>query len=482
MILRLSRLAAIALGLIGPIGPIVPLAASLACSSTAIAQCGFGGSCCTPHLSPGCNDLDCCEAVCAVDSFCCTTEWDNSCASQALDMCFTCGGVCGEVGNCCQGHVGVGCADDACCNTVCTIDPECCYLQWDTLCADTAVDLCASCGNVCGSGGDCCTAHPETGCNDEACCNAVCSIAPLCCSEGWDSTCVAHAIQFCGECPSGCGGAGSCCVAHASPGCSDVNCCEEVCAVDPFCCNSEWDAACADEAFEFCASCGGVCGGEGDCCTAHVGVGCSDDSCCLAVCAVDPTCCSQGWDNLCASQAEDLCDSCAGNVCGTGGNCCVAHAGPGCSNATCCGLVCNQDPSCCNSEWDAVCALQAEGICSICQGSTCGAAGDCCVVHANPGCIDVDCCEVVCAVDPSCCSVSWDSSCVSQAIDACNGCGTRGCPGDLNGNNAVDGGDITVILGEWGPAGGFGPADLDDNGTVDGADLTFVLGVWGACP
>lgn len=52
------------------------------------------------------------------------------------------------------------------------------------------------------------------------------------------------------------------------------------------------------------------------------------------------------------------------------------------------------------------------------------------------------------------------------------------CPADLDGNGAVDGSDIAVVLGNWGTPG----ADLTGDGTTDGADLAVVLGAWGACP
>ena len=43
---------------------------------------------------------------------------------------------------------------------------------------------------------------------------------------------------------------------------------------------------------------------------------------------------------------------------------------------------------------------------------------------------------------------------------------------------AVDGADLTILLGDW---GGSGSADFDGSGAVDGADLTILLGTWGAC-
>lgn len=53
------------------------------------------------------------------------------------------------------------------------------------------------------------------------------------------------------------------------------------------------------------------------------------------------------------------------------------------------------------------------------------------------------------------------------------------CAGDLDGSGATDGGDLTIILANW---GGKGIGDLDGNGVVDGGDLTIVLAGWGDCP
>lgn len=47
---------------------------------------------------------------------------------------------------------------------------------------------------------------------------------------------------------------------------------------------------------------------------------------------------------------------------------------------------------------------------------------------------------------------------------------------DINDDGAVDGADITIILGEWGTGGEA--ADVDLNGVVDGGDIAFVLGAW----
>ncbi len=52
--------------------------------------------------------------------------------------------------------------------------------------------------------------------------------------------------------PEGCGeaGTGDCCGPTGTPGCEDEACCEAVCAGDPFCCDVEWDDFCAGEGFD----------------------------------------------------------------------------------------------------------------------------------------------------------------------------------------------------------------------------------------
>jgi hypothetical protein len=55
---------------------------------------------------------------------------------------------------------------------------------------------------------------------------------------------------------------------------------------------------------------------------------------------------------------------------------------------------------------------------------------------------------------------------------------TPGRPADLNGDGAVNGDDLGILLGAWGPAPG-NPADLNGDGAVNGDDLGIMLGDWG---
>ncbi|MCH2161545.1 MAG: hypothetical protein MK085_06685 [Phycisphaerales bacterium] len=52
------------------------------------------------------------------------------------------------------------------------------------------------------------------------------------------------------------------------------------------------------------------------------------------------------------------------------------------------------------------------------------------------------------------------------------------CPGDLDGSGEVDGGDIGLLLVQFGNPGS---ADFDGNGVVDGGDLGLLLVYWGPC-
>ena len=97
--------------------------------------------------------------------------------------------------------------------------------------------------------------------------------------------------------------------------------------------------------------------------------------------------------------------------------------------------------------------------------------------------------------------IEWDADCNNdgivdkgqilngQLIDAnSNGipdsCEIDPCPGDISGNNAVDGVDLSVLLGVWGTDGSGGEfdADVTNDGIVNGADLTIILVGWGPCP
>jgi len=66
---------------------------------------------------------------------------------------------------------------------------------------------------------------------------------------GPNRACSAGAVFECGE-----AGTGLCTVPHANPYCEDVNCCTAVCLVDPTCCSTGWDADCVTQAATTCST------------------------------------------------------------------------------------------------------------------------------------------------------------------------------------------------------------------------------------
>lgn len=97
---------------------------------SAAGSCPGSGNCCVSNGTPGCNDFDCCELICFIDSFCCDDEWDRDCADLAIGFCDpgTCSGVggCPGSGDCCESNGTPGCNDESCCELVCTQDAFCC--------------------------------------------------------------------------------------------------------------------------------------------------------------------------------------------------------------------------------------------------------------------------------------------------------------------------------------------------------------------
>ena len=383
------------------------------------------GSCKSVHPTPGCNDLDCCTQVCLFDDFCCIVAWDQACKNAAEALCTT-NPSCGDVGkgSCFVRHDTPGCDDAGCCEAVCAVDPNCCAFKWDQQCADLAPIICTDCGDI--DAGSCFEPHGSAACADEDCCEAVCAIDPFCCSDLWDSVCVSLAVAGCDDPIGNCGAnlARSCFVPSAYlPGCEDAGCCVDVCTtVDPYCCEVRWDAACVEHAFSICDTAVG-CPKRGSCLIPHVNPGCNDPICCTAVCQIDPICCLNTWDEQCALYAYGVCFG--QSACPGVDTCWDSHGTPGCEDPACCNVVCAIDPVCCIEAWDQNCVAVAQARCVPDSNWNCPCLGSCFEQHGNPGCDDAACCSGVCSIDPLCCTVAWDDECALLARVVC--CGDIGC-------------------------------------------------------
>jgi len=55
------------------------------------------------------------------------------------------------------------------------------------------------------------------------------------------------------------------------------------------------------------------------------------------------------------------------------------------------------------------------------------------------------------------------------------------CKADINGDETVDGTDMSILLGAWGTCNSPCPSDLTSSNVVDGADLAILFGAWGGC-
>lgn len=379
---------------------------------------------------------------------------------------------------------------------------------------------------VCGSAqsGDCLVVHPSPGCSNQACCQTVCDLVPDCCLVGWDEFCVELANS---ECPFLCGasGAGDCRVPHTTPACNDAVCCALVCNIDPACCQFQWDLLCTFQAQFQCeppppVPCGAP--NSGSCTEPNGTPSCNNVACCNTVCSIDPHCCNQSWDVICVQLANSYCFGCslscpAGSVsevesCGVRAND-ICTSGQAVQSISCGNTVCGTLDGVVNNgiwtgdrdgyaftavdsngdgvvrvtlrltpEYQAFAALlnascpaaitssimhvnaadclqssvtmciapgnywvlvatgtyPNPGLSSTldcmtvpryslaveCSQITCGdtcspTAGSCYASHNNPGCDDTACCAAVCAVDAYCCSIAWDTACVTRAGQVC---------------------------------------------------------------
>lgn len=68
-----------------PANVLASILITLACSLARAQSAG-----CLPHPSPGSGQASCDAAVCAIDPFCCATEWDERCATEASVLCPAC--------------------------------------------------------------------------------------------------------------------------------------------------------------------------------------------------------------------------------------------------------------------------------------------------------------------------------------------------------------------------------------------------------
>ena len=270
-------------------------------------------------------------------------------------------------------------------------------------------------------------------------------------------------------------------------------------------------------------------GGGSNCCEDNGTPGCDDETCQTIVCDVDPFCCEQTWDDICAGIAIELC----GDLCGGGGgggiwtvtfDIAITFVGklPSAQNigsfstqvfptqATFIALARWSDPATA-ANWNADYVWY-------------DAAGTQLTEQVNdPGfqnldinhwyrwstTFDLDTNQIT---EVAITDITTNTTVTNNPVDRYlvggaggapiptgfrlfGGAGTVAgntlafdnidistpvqCPWDLDGNGTVNTSDLLALFAQWGTDG---PADFDGNGVVNTADLLTMFANWGPCP
>ncbi|MBX3354673.1 MAG: hypothetical protein KF724_03125 [Phycisphaeraceae bacterium] len=321
----------------------------------------------------------------------------------------------------------------------------------------------AECDPICGAGQDCCEVSETPGCSDEICCDLVCSVDSFCCLIAWDFLCTQLAADFCGlPCPGICELSGNdCCAAATTPGCSDPTCCEFICLLDPFCCDTAWDQLCADQALEFCETCTPpecpfTCTGtaEGEPCGEDTNGGCNSVFPVFGVVNCNETICGTAWASGGTRDTDwyvlDLADETEITVTITSQLPMVI----GIVNTTDCATATELNPFaagdfCGTATFTVTLPAGTHWVFAapaVFNGFPCGSGN-------NDYALTVSCASgPVCTENP-----------------------------DQSGDGCVSGADIAIVLGNWNPTtpGTPGsPGDVNCDGLVSGADIAVILGAW----
>ncbi len=299
----------------------------------------YGGPGCETQWWPGCGGCQCEACVCAMDSYCCWSAWDDMCVDECMTECGGCGsctpncggkecgsdGCGGSCGSCPQGMgcvagtcqcvpscAGKACGPDGCggeCGK-CHFGQEC--VQGHCKCVPSCEGL--ACG-VDGCGNSCGTCGPGLVCHEGACvCVPDCD-GRECGPDGCGATC--------GECRAEeyCNDSGRC-VPLCVPDCEARECGPDGCGGECGTCGE--GTACQDGVCRCVPDCGGrLCGDDGcggSCGDCPPGFACADGRCVCVPACQGRECGPDGCGGTCG-------DCPPGEVCAGDGTCLVRPAG-----------------------------------------------------------------------------------------------------------------------------------------------------------
>lgn len=323
-------------------------------------------------FSGGCSDPVCEESICRNNPLCCDDRWTYSCISFAFEDYDACQENRPVSENSCfdfdYENAGWGCNDPECMNRVCLVDSSCCEFFWGDSCVDEAFNQgCDRTGNQ----GSCFeSTRAQLGCGDPVCEEIVCNQRPDCCVETdgdrlnnvYNFECANIARESCEFPPP----ENSCFAASITPNCTDTVCLDLVCNEFSECCTLRYSSLCIEIALEMCDY-----EPINSCFEPNLyATNCSDPVCLDAVCAVDSTCCTDGNSNnyvfQCVGIAREMGDSCQFPE--VNNSCTEESDFGGCVDVTCQDLVCEIGSDCCNNAthagtWDSICVSMARTIC-----------------------------------------------------------------------------------------------------------------------
>jgi hypothetical protein len=296
--------------------------------------CGTGSDCFAVGEDTGCSDPVCCNQVCDADVFCCESTWDVLCIQTAFGICNAAPPVPAN-DSCAIAYLvtdgttdfaNLGATTDgppiSGCGLIVGVESDIWFCYTATCTGVAIMSLCGSAYDTTVAvypGCACPTTDPLV-CGDDDCGFALDSRVthPVLAGDtltirvggypGNNEQGPGQLTIICGpdaDNSQACGpGNGACGAANGTPGCDDASCCAEVCAIDAFCCDVEWDANCSIESTGVCDGNFITCGdGAGSCNADNDTPGCDDVDCCNAVCGLDPYCCLVDWDDVCAAAA-----------------------------------------------------------------------------------------------------------------------------------------------------------------------------------
>jgi hypothetical protein len=370
------------------------------------------GECCAPGDGTGCKDSTVEMCVCTQDSYCCDSQWDSFCVGEVEE--FGCGF----------------------CSPACVSNAEC--TDPDKPSCDPAVKHCVECS----TNGDCVTAEKGNACDTKTHTCVECSADADCASSASGKLCDTAASQ-CVECKASadCAGSPGGKVCNAQAG----KCVQ--CAADADCSNAKGTPLCGS---------GGKC--VPNCCAGAEGTGCAADTTIeMCVCAADSYCCDSQWDSACASEVVSLgCGYCTA-PCVDDADCSGSPSAPACDptakhcvecagSSDCAGNkngpVCEpKTHTCLECIEDGDCAQSAKGkVCNSSQNACveCKVSADCAGSPNGKACDNLGKC-VVCTSDFDCADPTAPA-CVEDADTGALSCGAfKQCAGDDASEDADDG-------------------------------------------